>query len=249
MKTEQLKLGQIALNDRNPRTITDGKMQKLINSILVFPKMLSMRPVVIDEVNVALGGNMRLKALQAISKMTDAEITERLATLKDYNERTGGEQATLLSYWTGWLANPIVEVVQAATLTEREKKEFIIKDNVSFGQWDWTLLDKDWDTADLGDWGMDVWTPAPTEWSGNGNGGGQPEERNRPSVVCFLPNCRGKTLRPTSCRSCRAKTRLQTNASSSCTLLNVRRNLPRYLVLKVSKKLCIILTSYHEDNI
>lgn len=60
-------MGQIALNERNPRTITDGKMQKLINSILVFPKMLSMRPVVIDEANVALGGNMRLKALQAIS--------------------------------------------------------------------------------------------------------------------------------------------------------------------------------------
>ena len=197
MKTEQLKLGQIALNERNPRTITDGKMQKLINSILVFPKMLSMRPVVIDEVNVALGGNMRLKALQAISKMTDAEITERLATLKDYNERTGGEQATLLSYWTGWLANPIVEVVQASSLTEREKKEFIIKDNVSFGQWDWTMLDKDWDTADLGDWGMDVWTPAPTEWNGN-NGSGVSASGGSVSPVdgVLPPELQGQDLTP-----------------------------------------------------
>lgn len=165
-----MKLGQIALNERNPRTITDGKMQKLINSILVFPKMLSMRPVVIDELNVALGGNMRLKALQAISQMTDDDIAARLATLKDYNERTAGEQATLLSYWTDWKADPIVEVVKASSLTEREKKEFIIKDNVSFGQWDWTLLDKDWDNVDLGDWGMDVWTPAPSDWNGNGVG-------------------------------------------------------------------------------
>ncbi len=188
-------MGQIALNDRNPRTITDGKMQKLINSILVFPKMLSMRPVVIDEVNVALGGNMRLKALQAISEMTDAEITARLATLKDYKERTGGEQATLLSYWTGWLSNPIVEVVQAATLTEREKKEFIIKDNVSFGQWDWTLLDKDWDTADLGDWGMDVWTPAPTEWSGNGNEGGAGGTES-PVGGVLPPELQGQDLTP-----------------------------------------------------
>lgn len=196
MKTEQLKLGQIALNERNPRTITDGKMQKLINSILVFPKMLSMRPVVIDEANVALGGNMRLKALQAISQMSDKDIAERLSTLKDYNERTGGEQATLLSYWTGWLANPIVEVVQASTLTEREKKEFIIKDNVSFGQWDWTLLDKEWDTADLGDWGMDVWTTAPTEWSGNGNGGGTADGTESPVGGVLPPELQGQDLTP-----------------------------------------------------
>ena len=197
MKTEKLKLGQIALNERNPRTITDGKMQKLINSILVFPKMLSMRPVVIDETNVALGGNMRLKALQAISQMSDEEIAERLATLKDYNERTGGEQATLLSYWTDWLADPIVEVVQAATLSEREKKEFIIKDNVSFGQWDWTLLDKDWDTADLGDWGMDVWTPAPTEWNGNNGSGVSASGGSASSVDGVLPpELQGQDLTP-----------------------------------------------------
>ena len=190
-------MGQIALNERNPRTITDGKMQKLINSILVFPKMLSMRPVVIDEANVALGGNMRLKALQAISQMTDEDITARLATLKDYNERTGGEQATLLSYWTGWLANPIVEVVQASSLTEREKKEFIIKDNVSFGQWDWTMLDNEWDTADLGDWGMDVWTPAPTEWNGN-NGSGVSASGGSVSPVdgVLPPELQGQDLTP-----------------------------------------------------
>ena len=197
MKTEQLKLGQIALNERNPRTITDGKMQKLINSILVFPKMLSMRPVVIDETNVALGGNMRLKALQAISQMSDKDIAARLATLKDYNERTNGEQVTLLAYWTEWLSEPKVEVVQAATLTEREKKEFIIKDNVSFGQWDWTMLDKDWDTADLGDWGMDVWTPAPTEWNGN-NGSGVSASGGSVSPVdgVLPPELQGQDLTP-----------------------------------------------------
>ena len=197
MKTEKLKLGQIALNERNPRTITDGKMQKLINSILVFPKMLSMRPVVIDETNVALGGNMRLKALQAISQMSDEDIAARLATLKDYNERTGGEQETLLSYWTDWLADPQVEVVQAATLSEREKKEFIIKDNVSFGQWDWTMLDNEWDTKDLGDWGMDVWTPAPTEWNGNNGSGVSASGGSASSVDGVLPpELQGQDLTP-----------------------------------------------------
>jgi hypothetical protein len=156
-----------------------------------------MRPVVIDEANVALGGNMRLKALQAISQMSEKDIAARLATLKDYNERTGGEQATLLSYWTGWLADPNVEVVQAATLSEREKKEFIIKDNVSFGQWDWTMLDNEWDTADLGDWGMDVWTPAPTEWNGN-NGSGVSASGGSVSPVdgVLPPELQGQDLTP-----------------------------------------------------
>ena len=172
MKTEQMKLGQVALNERNPRVITDGKMEKLINSILVFPKMLSMRPVVIDEANTALGGNMRMKALNAIAVMTAQEVAERLGTLKDFNERTAGEREQLVAYWREWLKSPSVEVVRAATLTEREKKEFIIKDNVSFGTWDWSLLDKEWDTQDLGDWGMDVWTPTPETWQGNNNGGG-----------------------------------------------------------------------------
>ena len=173
MKTESLKLGQIALNEKNPRTITDAKMDKLINSILVFPKMLGVRPIVIDETFTALGGNMRLKALQQISQMTKEQVGERLATLKDYNERTAGERETLLAFWSSWLTNPVTDVVKAASLTEREKREFIIKDNVSFGQWDWTILDKEWDTSDLGDWGMDVWIP--TDWgkpAGGGNAGG-----------------------------------------------------------------------------
>lgn len=44
----------------------------------------------------------------------------------------------------------------AETLTEDEKKRFIIVDNVGFGEWEWDMLQDEWDVADLEDWGLEV---------------------------------------------------------------------------------------------
>ena len=41
--------------------------------------------------------------------------------------------------------------------TEAQKREFIIKDNVSYGQWDWDILANEWDNKQLNDWGLEVW--------------------------------------------------------------------------------------------
>ena len=43
--------------------------------------------------------------------------------------------------------------------SEEQKQEFIVKDNVGFGEWDWDLLANGWDTKELKDWGIDVWQP------------------------------------------------------------------------------------------
>lgn len=40
---------------------------------------------------------------------------------------------------------------------EAKQREFIIKDNVSFGEWDWDVLANEWDTDELTEWGMDLW--------------------------------------------------------------------------------------------
>jgi len=61
-----MKLKDIKPNPNNPRVLRDDKFQKLKQSIAEFPKMLSLRPMVIDENNVVLGGNMRLRALQEL---------------------------------------------------------------------------------------------------------------------------------------------------------------------------------------
>jgi len=116
----KVKLKEIKPNPSNPRYIRDDKFEKLKKSIKDFPQMLNLRPIVVDDDMVVLGGNMRLKAL------TELGIDE-------------------------------VEIIKASDLTEKQKAEFIIKDNVGFGEWDWDMLANAWDNTLLIEWGMDVW--------------------------------------------------------------------------------------------
>jgi site-specific DNA-methyltransferase (adenine-specific) len=114
-----MNINEIKPNPSNPRIIKDDKFKKLVKSIQDFPQMLELRPIVIDENNIVLGGNMRLKACIE-------------AGLKD------------------------VPVKQAKELTEEQKKEFIVKDNVGYGEWDWDDLANNWDEQLLTEWGLDI---------------------------------------------------------------------------------------------
>lgn len=165
MKTEEVKLSQIKVNAENPRIITSDKFNKLINSILVFPKMLEIRPVVVDNTFKALGGNMRTNALREISKMQPEQLAARLAMNDDFNKKTKGEKDALIELWGKWLDKPTVQIIKASELTEEERKQFIIKDNVSFGQWDYDALANKFDNTKLNDWGMDVWNANPTAFA------------------------------------------------------------------------------------
>lgn len=78
MKTEEIALSRVVENEENPRTITTEKFQKLVKSILVFPRMLTLRPIVVDETFKVLGGNMRLKALRHITTMQEDGILAKL---------------------------------------------------------------------------------------------------------------------------------------------------------------------------
>ncbi len=157
MQTEIIKLSQVKINKANPRTISTDKFNKLVDSVLVFPKMLSIRPVVIDKSFTALGGNMRTQALKTISGFDVVAIQTRLANQGDYNKMKPDEQKALLAYWSKWLTDPTVAVIHAESLTAHEKQQFIIKDNSSFGQWDFDSLANSFDQKNLSDWGIDVW--------------------------------------------------------------------------------------------
>ena len=119
MKTEKVSIKLVKSNTDNPRIIKDDKFKKLVKSIQDFPQMLEIRPIVVDEQMIVLGGNMRLKACQE-------------AGLKE------------------------VFIIKANELTEEQKKEFIIKDNVGFGEWDWDILANEWDVDALAEWGLDL---------------------------------------------------------------------------------------------
>lgn len=158
METEEIKLSQITSNEDNPRLITDENFAKLVRSLLVFPRMLTLRPVVVDETLRVLGGNMRLKALQRLVNMSEGEMRKRISE----DERVTAEMCNaLVEYWTDWKKNQLVTVVKADDLTEAQKCEFIIKDNAAFGSWDFEKLANEWDDLPLEDWGVAGWEDMP----------------------------------------------------------------------------------------
>ena len=112
-------IGSVKGNSRNPRFIRDEKFKKLVASLVEFPEMATLRPLVVDESMTVLGGNMRLKAMQELK----------------------------------WKEVPIVV---AEGLTDAQKDEFVIKDNVGFGEWDWENLANEWDAEELTRWGLDI---------------------------------------------------------------------------------------------
>jgi hypothetical protein len=114
-----VKIGSVKGNSRNPRFIRDEKFKKLVASLVEFPEMATLRPLVVDENMTVLGGNMRLKAMQELK----------------------------------WKEVPIVV---AEGLTDAQKDEFVIKDNVGFGDWNWEQLANEWDAEELTRWGLDI---------------------------------------------------------------------------------------------
>lgn len=152
METKEIALSRLVENKENPRTITTEKFQKLVKSLLVFPRMLTLRPIVVDETMTVLGGNMRLRALKHCVTMDEGSIRD---ILKEDGRFTKGEISNLMKYWMGWRKNPTATIVDATDLTEEQKKEFIIKDNVGFGDWDTNELANKWDSLPLSDWGLD----------------------------------------------------------------------------------------------
>lgn len=154
-KIERMKLGELKMNPSNPRTISEGQLKKLIVSLLVFPKMLEIRPIVVDSECQVLGGNQRLKALEEIAEASDEELDKWLQESSEYKAKSAEEQVAIFNHWQEWREEPRAYVIKASDLSEEEVQAFIIKDNVPFGEWDWELLEADWDLPMLEEWGLD----------------------------------------------------------------------------------------------
>ncbi len=113
-----MKSSEIKLNKNNPRIIKNAKFKALVKSLKDFPEMSKARPIVINQDNMILGGNMRYKA------MIEA----------------------------GWTDIPIKKV----NWSEKKQKEFIIKDNLAYGEWDYDVLANDYDLKELEECGMEM---------------------------------------------------------------------------------------------
>ena len=154
-KILNINIHDLVENQDNPRTIEPQQMQKLVESILTFPKMLHLRPIVCNENRVILGGNMRFRALLNIEQMSDDAIKNAIEAVAV--KLTDVEKANLCSHWSQWKADPQVEVVTADKLSDEETDEFIIKDNVYFGNWDEEKLKGAFDVDDMQRWGLNPW--------------------------------------------------------------------------------------------
>lgn len=134
-------INKIKSNPNNPRVIKDDKFKKLVQSLKDLPEMAQVRPIVVNQDMIVLGGNMRLKAMKE----------------------------------AGWKEAPVAVV----DWDEDKQRQFIIKDNVGFGEWDWDMLANEWDAESLGDWGLDVpiimSEPSMDELIG--------EEKNKPATL------------------------------------------------------------------
>jgi ParB-like chromosome segregation protein Spo0J len=111
-------INKIKSNPNNPRVIKDDKFKKLVQSLKDLPEMAQVRPIVVNQDMIVLGGNMRLKAMKE----------------------------------AGWKEAPVAIV----DWDEDKQRQFIIKDNVGFGDWDWDMLANEWDDEQLNEWGLDT---------------------------------------------------------------------------------------------
>lgn len=122
-------ISKLKLNPTNPRIIKDDKFKKLVQSLKDFPEMMEKRPMVC--------------VTDVDGKMFPIGGNMRLKALREL----------------GMKEIPDSWVVLADDWTEEQRKEFTIKDNVGFGEWNFKDLQDGWEGVSIGDlnkWGIDV---------------------------------------------------------------------------------------------
>lgn len=135
---EKLSISKIKSNPKNPRIIKNKKFEKLVKSIQELPTYMELRPIIIDENYMILGGNMRLKACTHLGrrKVWTDMFTKQMA--EQNNIEAEKNNLPLKTY-------------------KEYCDEIIIKDNNHNGEWDWDSLGNEWDSVLLDEWGVDVW--------------------------------------------------------------------------------------------
>jgi hypothetical protein len=129
-KKTDYQIAQFKLNPNNPRVVKDENFKRLVKSIEEFPEMMEKRPMVC--------------VTDVDGVMFPLGGNMRLKAIQHLKMKTIPESwVSLADEWN-----------------EDKRREFLIKDNVSVGDWDWETL-QEWDVEELEDWGLDVPSFAP----------------------------------------------------------------------------------------
>ena len=123
-----MKISQLKSNPNNPRLIKDDKFKKLVTSLREFPEMMEKRPMVC--------------VTDADGKLYPLGGNMRLKALQELKYKE----------------IPDAWIMLADDWSEEKRKEFTIKDNVGFGEWDFDILSSEtWGTIEeLAEWGLDI---------------------------------------------------------------------------------------------
>ncbi len=121
-----IKVTEIKANPNNPRIIRDDKFRKMVESITSFPEMMVKRPMVC---------------------VTDED--GRIFPL-------GGNQRLKAIQEIGMNEIPAEWVMMADDWTPEQRREFVVKDNLTYGEHDFEMLRTDYDVIELQKWGMDI---------------------------------------------------------------------------------------------
>ena len=134
-----MKISKLKNNPNNPRLIKDDKFKKLVESIRTFPEMMEKRPIVC--------------VTDVDGKIYPLGGNMRLKALQELKYKE------IPDSW----------VLMADEWTEEQRREFIIKDNIGFGEWNWEELANKWDSEKLEEWGLDLPGFGEAEETGEGS--------------------------------------------------------------------------------
>ena len=141
--------GQLEGLPANPRLIKREKLQALVESVLLFPQMMHIRPIIIDENDICLGGSMRSKALREIHSLGSEKVEQFLE-----NKGKPDNFKKIKPIFDGYV--PDGWVIKEEHLSLEQKKEFTLKDNNPSGMFDFDLLLNEWGKDVLDIWGIDI---------------------------------------------------------------------------------------------
>lgn len=122
----KLKLSKMKMNPSNPRVIKDDRFRKLVKSLREFPEMMEKRPMVC--------------VTDSDGKIYPLGGNMRLKALRELGMKEVPEE---------W-------VMMADEWSEEKRREFVLKDNISFGEWDWDMIANEWDAEQVEEWGLDI---------------------------------------------------------------------------------------------
>ena len=127
-------INKIFAHPKNPRLIRNEKYLEQKKSIEETPEMMDLRPVIIDEDDVILGGHQRWRACK--------ELGWKDVPVMQYTREKHLKSESFTKF------NKTYELVCA---------EIVIKDNTHYGEFDYDILANEWDYLPLTEYGLAVW--------------------------------------------------------------------------------------------